>query len=495
MPMAAPAALVPVIAFFSTPVIGGLTIGTIVGTVALSGASFLINKALAPKAKGFGGGIDEGVKQIVQQAVPSQRLILGKALVGGPMFFYEVKPPYLYIGVVLASHEIDAVEKIYINGTEVQFDGAGTVTTEDFVDAGTPLIYASVRLGSATQAQDPIIAADFPELAADTAWRQKGHATIVLKCDYGGTAENHNDFWGTSAPQFLFLVRGAKVFNPLDATQSASDPSTWRWSDNASLCLAWYLTHAKGGALPWSSIDIDALKVAAAHDNESIALASGAWEPRYTVNGVINLDSEVAENVFNLLTANLGRLVWSEGSYRILSGVPREATWTLNDDSARGEMAVRMHRDRAGLVNTVRTVFAAPDREYQTANGPVLVNDDYVTADGQSHEITITLPFTASHTMAQRIAKATMEKARLGKLITRRENLEAIRLNAGDIVNIEVGFLSVLGGTFEINACKLDHDRFEVEITAEEYAASIYDWSTADEQAFTISPADLAGVN
>ena len=109
--------------------------------------------------------------------------------------------------------------------------------------------------------------------------------------------------------------------------------------------------------------------------------------------------------------------------------------------------------------------------------------------------MTITLPFTASPQTAQRIAKATMERSRLGKTMSRREDIEGLRLNAGDVANIEVGFLAALGGTFEINLCKLDPDKFEVEIEAEEYDASIYDWSASEEQAFTIAPAELAGVN
>lgn len=491
MPFAAPVALAPLISFLATPVIGGLTIGGLATTVALSGASYVLNKALAPKLRG--AGIDEGQKATIQQAVPSQRLIYGKALVGGPIFFYECKPPYLYVGIVLASHEIDSVEKIYINGKEVNFASNGEATSQNFVNGATPYVYQSVRLGTASQAIDPILAADFTELPST--YRQRGHATIVLKCYYGTNATDHERFWGSGPPQFLFLVKGMKVFDPRAATQEIDDSSTWAWSDGASLCLAHYLTFAKGCACSWDAINLDALASAADDDDQIVPLASGGGERRYTINGVVDLASDPSEVVLNMLSANMGDLIWSEGVYSILSGVPRDAVWTLNDESARGDMSVRMHRDRSGLVNVVRTVFAAPDREYQTVNGPVLRNSDYITADGQEHEATITLPFTASHTAAQRIAKIVMERSRFGRLIVRRESIEALRCSAGDVINIDVGFMEILGGTFKLNSLKLDHESFEVEIEAEEYARSIYDWALADEQDFTISPAELAGVN
>ena len=493
-PVTITAGIAAAASFFATPVIGSLTIGSLLTTAALSGASFLINKALAPKVRGF-GGIDEGQKATVQQAVPSQRLIYGRALVGGPLFFYECKPPFLYIGVVLASHEIEAVEEIRINGNKVTFDGTGAASSTNFVNGSTSLVYASIRTGTATQAMDPILEADFPEIAADTAWRQRGHATVVLKCDYATDAATHERYWGSASPRFEFLVKGMKVFNPCDPTQSSSDASTWQWSDTASLCLAHFLTYGKAGKRPWASIDIPALCTAATADAESVSLADGTVEKRYTINGVVDLTADIGEGIQNMLTAHLGRLIWSDGKYSILSGVPRDPVWTLNDNSARGDMDAQSSRARRDLVNVVRTVFVAPDREYQTANGPVLRNETYITADGEEHEITITLPFTSSHTRAQRIAKATMERARLGRSISRREDIAALRLNAADIVNIEVNFLPVLSGMFEINSAKLDHERFEIEIEAEEYSPAIYDWTVADEQEFTIEPAELAGVN
>jgi len=493
-PVTISAGIAAAASFFATPIIGSLTVGGLLSTAALSGASFLINKALAPKARGF-GGIDEGQKATVQQAVPSQRFIYGRALVGGPLFFYECKPPYLYIGVVLASHEIDAVEEIRINGVKVSFDADGAASSVNFVNGSTPLVYASIRTGAADQAMDPILAADFTEIAADTEWRQRGHATVVLKCDYATDAATHERFWGSSSPRFEFLVKGMKVYDPCDPTQRVDDATTWQWSDTASLCLAHFLTHAKAGKRSWDVIDIPALCTAATADSGSVSLADGSVEKRYTINGVVDLSSDIGEAVNNMLTANLGRLVWGDGTYTILSGVPRDPVWTLTDDSARGDMEVQNERSRRDLVNVVRTIFVAPDREYQTANGPVLRNTDYIAADGEEHEITVTLPFTATHTRAQRIGKAVMERARLGKTVARSESIEALRLTAADIVNIEVAFLPILSGMFEINSAKLDHERFEIDIEAEQYSPDIYAWSVDDEQPFTIEPAELAGVN
>lgn len=485
-PISLTAAGAAIASFLATPV-GGLVL-----SAALSGASFLLQSALAPSG---GSAIDPGTKQTLQAAIYEERLIYGRARVAGRIFFYECKPPYLYLGLEIASHEIDAIETVYINGVVVTFDGTGASSSVNFVNGTTPYAYMSARLGAAGQSCDPILSADFTEIPAST-YKQQGHACVVMKCYYGSSADDHNKYWGANAaPKIEFLVRGMKAFDPRDATQNQTDSTTWKWSNSASLCMAHFMTYSRGMNRAWANIDQTYLIASANNDDQGISLANGTVENRYTINGVVNPNDPPGSTLQNMLTANLGDLIWSDGIYRFFSGVPKTAVWTLNDDSARGDMEVRNTRDRASLINTVRTVFASLDREYQTVNGPILNNAGYQTIDGEAHEVTITLPFTSSQTMAQRIAKATMEKSRRGKTITRRESLDALRLECADIINIDVAQLSALGGVFKLNKLNLDHETFEFEITAEEYSTAIYDWTVADEQPFTLAPVTLAGVN
>nr|WP_246715314.1 phage tail protein [Aestuariivirga litoralis] len=475
----------------STTIIGSVTVGQVALTLALSGASYLLQQSAAAAA---GAGVDQGVKQTVQNAIYDERLIYGRVMVGGRMLLYECKPPYLYVLLEIASHEIDAIEQIQINGQVVTFDGSGAANSSNFVSASTPYVYMSARLGAPGQVIDPLLDADFPELAST--WRQQGHACVAFKCYYGSSADDHNKFWGSGGfPQFLMLVRGMKCFDPRDATQSSADPTTWKWTNNASLCTAHFLNSDDGQKVDWSEINLERLAAAANQDDNGISLASGGVEKRYTVNGTVNPNASPGEVLQNLLTANLGDLVWSNGVYSPYSGVARDAVWTLNDDSARGTMDVRVTQSRASLLNLVRTVFVASDRDYQTVNGPVIEDITYAAADGESHELTLTLPFTSSATMAQRIAKATMEKSRAGRQITRRESIDALRLEATDVVNFEMGLLPALGCTARVNRLLLDMEKFEFEIDAEEYDSAAFDWSIADEQPFTISPATLSGVN
>lgn len=501
MPPLAPAGFAAAAAFLSTPVIGGITIGGILTTAALSGASFLLSAAFAPKISQAQQELDEGKKIVVQQAVPDQLLIYGRALVGGPVFFHECKPPYLYLGIVLCSHEIDGVEVVRIGNDIINLDANGNATDIKYNDGTNVYLKVSIQKGTTTQGVDPILAADFPDL--ESTFKQEGYATAVLKMLHSkpglsvdAAAEDHERVWGNGTPKPSFLVRGMKVYDPRKAHHDIDDSSTWEWSDTASLCLAHYMTYIKGFNRSWSKINLDDLIDSANSDDEQVQLLSGSFESRYSVNGVVDTSTEPIQPVLDMLTANMGHIVWRDGKYSILSGVPRPAVWTFNDNSARGSMNVRYQRPTAELVNIVRTQFTSPEREYQSAEGPVLRNNDYITADNEEHEISIILPFTATHTRAQRLAKIVMERARLGKLITRRESIEALIVSAVDHVNIESDFRSVVGMLGEINAAKLAEDTLEVDIEMEEYSDSIYDWDAAvDEQSFEMPVTELVGVN
>ncbi len=503
MPPAILAAAPAVGGFFATSIIGSVTVGSLVTSLALSGASFLLESAFGARTPGF---VDEGHKSIAQLSAPYQRMVLGRALVGGSLFFVEAKPPYLTLGVILADHEIDGLDEIRIGDTTVFLDGNGEATSVPFKDGSDVYLQVSIRTGTDDQVIDPILDADFTELAAE--YRQRGKATAVVKMHYGfggdsaARRDDHERIWGTSGlPRPLFLIRGAKCYDPRDPAQSSDDQSTWTWTDTASLCLARYLTSDKPRMftqrpLAWSEIDIDRLREAATHDEHVITTLTST-ERRYTVNGVIETTDEPQQTILRLLTANLGRMIWQNGKYVILSGVARSPTWTLTDNTSRGSVTIEYDRSKREKLNTVRTNFVSPEREYQISDGPVWQSATYLASDGEERSKAIDLPFTNSHTRAQRIAKAVIERSRLGKRIERGESIDAIRLDAADIIRVESDRLPNASGEFEINKIVLTETGNEFEIELEQYGGlSIYEWvPDVDELSFDISPSELQGVN
>lgn len=160
-----------------------------------------------------------GLQQILKQSIPAQRLILGRAAVGGALFFYKAKKPYIWYGILIAAHEIEGIESLIINGNDVFIGPDGFATSVPFADGDHKYIEVSFRNGLLNQAIDPIIARDFPDMPST--FRQRGHATVVIKAHYGfgndwqAQDDDHKRVYGDQGTlQPIFRTKGARCFDP-----------------------------------------------------------------------------------------------------------------------------------------------------------------------------------------------------------------------------------------------------------------------------------------
>ncbi len=491
---AVPAAFAAFSAFTATTIIGSITVGSILTSVALSGASYLAQKLLAPKAQsGASSAVSEISKQTVKQGLPTARIIYGRALVGGALFFIERRGDWLYYGMALNNGEIDSIEEIRIGNRRVSFDALGAANSSPYVG----YVFRSIRNGTDDQLIDPILDVDFTELP--DSFRQRGVASIVLKFYQPiGIADALNvELYGQSRqPTPLLLIKGSKVFDPRDTTQLLADKATWKWSKTPSLCAAHFQTLPAvdgGGGTSWAQIDLGELIEAANADESPVGLKAGGSQKRYTCNGVVALDGTAPDTVVqSLLTANMGQRITSGNIYKFRSGVPREMVWTIDENSCRGDFSFRNGVPRRDKINAVSASFASTEREYQVQETTAIRNLSYISIDDIDLPGAVDLPFTNNAPTAQRIAKILMEKSRVPKTVSRKEDLCAMFFDAGDVINLESEIFPMATGLYEIQEVGQTDNALEYEVTLTGYDPRIYDWNPAvDERDFTLSPAVL----
>jgi hypothetical protein len=233
------AAHVPVAAFIAEALVSSFAIsagtaaviGSIVTSAALSIGLSLAASLLMPQR---GVGIDPNLSgsnaravQITErQSIPFKRKIVGSAFVGGAMFFEQVENPLLTMGILINDGEIDGFEKVLIGTNELRFASLtpGSVLTPIAV-TGQPdypsKVRLSIRSGTASQAVDPLILQEYPNIGSE--FRQRGIATAVLRYSFGADAEEFVRLWGqVQRPNAYFVVRGVRVYDPRDPTQSST---------------------------------------------------------------------------------------------------------------------------------------------------------------------------------------------------------------------------------------------------------------------------------
>jgi len=434
---------------------------------------------------------DQGLQLPVKQAIPPQRLILGSGTSSGAVFFShgdEDSRPYVYFGYLLANHECEGLEAIYLNNHKVLIDENGDATATPYNDGSTSFIKASSRNGSIDQAIDPIIAADFPDMPST--FRQRGHTTIVVKAHFGADRDAHELLYGSSGFNPIFRIKGARIYDPRDPTQILADPSTYKWSDNASLCFMHFLRWKWPHLL--ERINWDQVAIAADIDDEWGFTKSGLAYRKGTVNGVVQSHEDGTEVIQSLLTANSGKLIIDEGKMYPVPAHRKLSVGTFHDGMLKGGISFTPHKPYGELVNTMKVEFMAEDRDNKFIVGPVIQDVAAVTKDGGERERSIRLPFTETHQRAQMIANRSLKDGRQEKQLVAGSTIECLAWRPGQVIEVDLQSYPLVNGRYEIISKTWDEQMNGYSLELLEYADSIHDYDPAnDERDFELDQSTL----
>lgn len=475
-------------------VLGGVALN-----VALLAGTTALQFALTPKAPKAVSPLtstqqQQDLKQAVKSTIAPERIALGTVQSSGVLFFEESKNPHYYGGYILASHECEGLESLWVDNQRVFLDSNGDATSVPFFDGATVFLKANFRNGAADQTRDSIItdnADDFDQTySAD--FRQRGLSAVVIKARHAG--DDQQDVWGTSAflPQVQFRFKGAKVYDPRDPFHELDDETTWAWSDNAALCSAYYLTY------PWasrprfaekSSIDWTRLGHAADICDRWRSLSDGTRERDYTINGVIQSTETPVTVIQGLLAAmNAVPVIYQGKWFPKPFDRKQEPVGTLHDGLIVGDVSLRTERPGHEVINSVRANFISPERAYTPQETPAYVDSEALAADGGiPHEASLSLSYTEGNERAQRLARQAIKENRLGRALTCEVDIACRPWLVGDVIRVDLENLPELNGTYRITRRTWLRNGTAFGLTLEEWSASIGDWNAADDaQPFTL---------
>ena len=425
--------------------------------------------------KGPSGGVASGSTITGRSPLSPHQIIYGRTRVGGNIVYMEGTNDnkYLHVVVAIAGHEIDAIEKYYFNDEEVVINGSGNVTSGTYANK----VRIKSKLGTDNQTA-------FTELVSESAslWtsnhRLRGRAAVYIRLEYD------KDKFANGMPNFSFQVRGKKVYDPRTETTV--------WSANPALCIADYLTNTRYGlgCVYANEIDEAALIAAANVCDEDVPLDAGGTENRYELHGSI-VTSGTPEDIINqMLTTMSGKAIWTSGKWRILAGAYSTPTLTFDEDDLRSGFTVQSLVSRRENFNCIKGVFVSAQDKYMSVDFPPLISDAFIALDnGEPVYKNITLPFTTSVTMAQRLSKIELLKARQQITLTLPLKLPGLKANVGDIVYVNNTRMGWSSKPFEVVAMSMSLDEAPgVDLDLREISTDVYDWSTSEEQAYDPAP-------
>lgn len=471
MPQLIPAA----VAYISTNLTAA-AVGQFILRTALSYAlSALVNHVFA-KPKGASNPLANR-NTTVRQPTQPRRMIYGRCRVGGTMLFAHVVDDWLHLVVEWAGHECEEVEAIWLGDTAVTLDGSGYAT-----DKYAGYFIAKHHLGATDQTADTALIAACPDKWT-TAHRLRGRCYTYIAIKKSAT------LFPTGLPNLSAIVKGKKVYDPRTTSTA--------WSENSALCIADYLCDQSFGLRCEYAAEIDetALIAAANVCDESVTLAAGGSESRYTCNGVINLDTPHKQNLSDMISAIAGSLVWRHGQWVINAGAYDTPTITLTDSDLRGPLSVRTGTSRKDAANGIKGVYVTEDNLWQPSDYPAVSNSTYQSQDGEALWRDLDLPFTTSGATAQRIAKITLERLRQGIAVSAPCRLSALRAISGGTIMLTNDRLGWSAKPFEVErwmfAIYDDEDGnpvLGVDLELRETASGVFDWNSGYETTVDLAP-------
>ncbi len=162
---------------------------------------------------------------------------------------------------------------------------------------------------------------------------------------------------------------------------------------------------------------------------------------------------------------------------------------TLTEDDLAGAVTVNTKPSRRDNFNAVKGVFL-PDEvgNFQPTDYEPITSSTFEAEDNGEQVFTnLDLPFTQSSSMAQRIAKINLFKARQQLTMILPCKLTAFKYNVGDTIMVTLDRFGFSSKVFEIvnwNFTSSVGDdgaaTLGIDLTVRELASSVYDWSAEE---------------
>ena len=410
---------------------------------------------------------DASRQRTVKSTTEPQKIIYGEALVSGPISFIALSGndnEDFYQTVVLAGHKLNNITDIHMddlvipnadinsgNAAGGQVGGSGPFGFKNF----TAICTFNKHLGAASQTADSLLT-PLPDYT--TSHRGDGIAYLAMKWTLN---EHSAKTWEKYSPQNVkALVQGKSIYDPrLDvaagnaAGANPTNASYIAYSTNPALCVADYLMDATlGMGISAAKIDWAAIITAANGCDVEVDVpgATGAKEKRFTCNGVIFATDKHQKNINKILSSMNGNLVYSNGKYILHAGIYEAPTESLNEDDLIGAISIKTSLERSDRFNTIKGLFVDPSQNHKSSEFPKVQLADAVTRDnGEVLEKEVQYPMTNSSYGAQRLSNKLIQLSDQQKVITFPANLSALRIAAGDRVQVTVEELSWSNKVFQ----------------------------------------------
>jgi len=416
--------------------------------------------------------------------------------------------------VILAGHEVESLQSVRLNDVDLStsdetINGVTVkrATNSGFVNSenenaftGGSLVRFRFVDGSQT-AVDPFMDAQLSAIGTNDKFLGCAYLYVQMVFD--------RDKFAGGMPAISCVLRGKKLYDP----RLNSGSGGTAWSTNPALIIRDYLTDTQYGLKSLSTEINDSnsaggFTAAANVCDQNAVLSDGSNETRYTASGFTNFSATGTGVIEALLSSMAGKLTYTNGQFNVFAGAAQTPSMTITDDNLLQPVSVSTKNQKGELYNTVKSSFVDASNSYVGADSPVYQDSTFLTEDTPNgvandkpnyvKQMELRLPFTTSHTRAQRLQRIALKEQRQSKTISCLVDMEFFKLQPCDWVYVTNERLSFSSKVFEVIMTTLeivgedDNAFLAVRLTLRETDSSIFTFAQGDYQSAVASGSDLS---
>ena len=492
-------------------VAGGAAVGYMVGTtidMILNPPSFDMPNTSNAAADAANNGVTVN-KQGTNLSIP---VVYGTRRLGGLRVFVSTngsENKYLYMALVLAEGEINAIKKIYIDDALV-WEGTTVHQTTYTPNVASSTIGGKYKNyftfqanhGTTTQTAAPL-------LLEATGWgankKLSGLAYLAVKCEWPLIKTNDDakaNPW-KGLPNIVVELQGRIVKTSTNNAVSYKNLSyenrqsfsnyftTSAFSDHPVECILDYLTNSTFGKglasteIDWHSFYMAKQKWATDQSNSTSQIGTNV---QHRTNAIIFTERTVMENIKTILLNMRSSLVYQDGKYRLVTAdnndqssvyaVNSVSVMTVDEDDIIGGIRIEAESAEQKYNRIIVSYMGGFDgdnnityepAEYTWPEVDSALDAKYLAEDGGRRvETKITLEHVTNVTTASKIAQILLEKSRnRGKIVTFQGTARMFQLEVGDIITLSYDSLTI-SGKYRVKNINQNSD-FTFQITLEEH--------------------------
>lgn len=462
-----------------------------------------------------------------QPAAP-RTIVYGTQMIGGVEVFRSFTGHQNNILIVLAAHQIEAIDALFLDGRKVIFQNGGfggdASNSDQIGPDGVTHYNFGGKVSCFYRLGDQQFGDYMQELHGnDPSWGPSANGDVpsLTGCSYVYVKLTQSSSQFPSEPEIKFIVRGKNdIYDPRTGTRG--------FTNNAALVLADVISDSEFG-LGDSSINTAQLIAAANICDEQVAVAAlnGQTESRYCCDWAYDTATSVADTLQTMLTGMAGRWSFIGGEHFIFPGAYTAPSTSMDISDITAAFDWKPNRSIRDLPNRVSATHVSPSWPWSTAgdfyqNRQTVENsfdmkftqtsvpdyaqdqlhgypnDEWLTQDGNHQRpLNLNLPTVLSVTQAQRVMKINLMRQRKyqgsGSIELKLWNY---KLQPCDTTQFTFSQLGWNNRVMEVSGTSLRVDRGDNEVpvirfslSLQETGPDVYAWSSIEELTVYSAPA------